>query len=101
MLQAATMACIGLTASNFGAMAMEPVGSVAGIGASLQGFISTFGGAVVGALIGRRFNGSTLPLAGGAFVCGLASLAFVLLAEHGRLFRPQHAAAAVLEHGAI
>jgi DHA1 family bicyclomycin/chloramphenicol resistance-like MFS transporter len=103
ILQAATMACIGLTASNFGAMAMEPVGSVAGIGASLQGFISTFGGAVVGALIGRRFNGSTLPLASGAFTCGLASLGFVLLAEHWRLFRPHHAAApagaAAIEHG--
>jgi DHA1 family bicyclomycin/chloramphenicol resistance-like MFS transporter len=101
ILQAATMACIGLTASNFGAMAMEPVGSVAGIGASLQGFISTCGGALVGALIGRRFNGSTLPLASGAFTCGLASLAFVLLAEHWRLFRPQHAGVAVLEHGAV
>jgi hypothetical protein len=31
----------------------------------------------------------------------MASLAVVLLAEHGRLFRPQHAAAAVLEHGAV
>jgi DHA1 family bicyclomycin/chloramphenicol resistance-like MFS transporter len=93
VLQSATMACIGLTASNFGAMAMEPVGSVAGIGASLQGFISTFGGAVVGALIGRRFNGATLPLATGAFVCGLSSLLFVLLAEQWRLFRPHHAGA--------
>ena len=101
LLQAATMACIGLTASNFGAMAMEPVGSVAGIGASLQGFISTFGGAVVGALIGRHFNGTTLPLAGGAFLCGLASLLFVLLAEQWRLFRPHHGGAAVIEHGAI
>jgi DHA1 family bicyclomycin/chloramphenicol resistance-like MFS transporter len=100
-LQAATMACIGLTASNFGAMAMEPVGAVAGVGASLQGFVSTFGGAMVGALIGRRFNGSTLPLATGAFACGLASLLFVLLAEQWRLFRPQHAGTAVLEHGEI
>src|ERR1700728_1728223 len=99
LLQSATMACIGLTASNFGAMAMEPVGSVAGIGASLQGFISTFGGAVVGALIGRRFDGSTTPLAMGAFLCGLVSLAFVLMAEQWRLFRPHHASAAVLEHG--
>jgi len=67
-------------------MAMEPVGSWPGIGASLQGFISTFGGAVVGALIGRRFNGTTLPLATGAFACGLSSLLFVLLAERWRLF---------------
>jgi DHA1 family bicyclomycin/chloramphenicol resistance-like MFS transporter len=99
LLQGATMACIGLTASNFGAMAMEPVGSVAGIGASLQGVISTLGGAVVGALIGRRFNGATLPLAGGAFACGLSSLLFVLLAEHWRLFRPHHVAPPVLELG--
>ena len=97
VLQSATMACIGLTASNFGAMAMEPVGSVAGIGASLQGFISTFGGAVVGALIGRRFDGATLPLATGAFACGLSSLLFVLLAEQGRLFRPHHAGAVVTQ----
>src|ERR1700728_2586608 len=99
ILQSATLACVGLTAANFGAMAMEPVGSVAGIGASLQGFISTFRGAVVGALIGRRFDGSTTPLAMGAFLCGLVSLAFVLMAEQWRLFRPHHASAAVLEHG--
>ena len=99
LLQGATMACIGLTASNFGAMAMEPVGSVAGIGASLQGVISTLGGAVVGALIGRLFNGATLPLASGAFACGLSSLLFVLLAEHWRLFRPHHVAPPVLELG--
>jgi DHA1 family bicyclomycin/chloramphenicol resistance-like MFS transporter len=56
----------------------------------LQGFVSTFAGAIVGALIGREFNGTTVPLAGGALVCGTASLMFVLLAEKGRLFRGQH-----------
>jgi DHA1 family bicyclomycin/chloramphenicol resistance-like MFS transporter len=79
--QAATMAFFSLSVSNFGAMAMEPIGSVAGIGASLQGFLSTFGGALVGAVIGREFNGSTVPLAAGALGCGLLSLACVLL-EH-------------------
>jgi len=49
----------------------------------------------VGALIGREFNGSTVPLAAGALCCGLVSLAFVLLAEKGRLFRHHHAATAV------
>jgi DHA1 family bicyclomycin/chloramphenicol resistance-like MFS transporter len=90
--QSATMACFALSISNFGAMAMEPVASVAGIGASLQGFISTLGGAFVGALIGRQFNGTALPLAAGSLCCGLASLGFVLLAEKGRLFRGQHSA---------
>jgi DHA1 family bicyclomycin/chloramphenicol resistance-like MFS transporter len=89
-LQSATMACFALTTSNFGAMAMDPVASVAGIGASLQGFVSTLGGALVGALIGRQFNGTMVPLPAGSLCCGLASLLFVLLAERGRLFRAHH-----------
>jgi DHA1 family bicyclomycin/chloramphenicol resistance-like MFS transporter len=92
--QAVTMAFFSLSVSNFGAMAMEPIAPVAGIGASLQGFASTFGGALVGAAIGRFFNGTTLPLAGGALGCGLTSLVFVLAAEHGRLFRHHHTASA-------
>ena len=93
LFQAATMACFSLSISNFGAMAMEPIGAVAGIGASLQGFVSTFGGALVGAAIGRSFDGSTVPLAAGCLGCGLAALVFVLLAERGRLFRSQNSAA--------
>jgi MFS transporter, DHA1 family, multidrug resistance protein len=94
--QSATMACFALTTSNFGAMAMEPVASVAGIGASLQGFASTMGGALVGGLIGWQFNGTTVPLAGGSLICGAASLLFVLLAEKGRLFRGHHTVADAL-----
>ena len=90
-LQSATMACFSLAVSNFGAMAMEPLGAIAGVGASIQGFSTTFGGALVGAAIGRQFSNSTLPLAGGALASGLVCLGFVLLAEHGRLFRPHHA----------
>ena len=90
--QAAAMACFSLSVSNFGAMAMEPIGEVAGIGASLQGFISTFVGALVGAAIGRQFNGTTLPLAVGTLCCGIASLTFVMLAERGQLFRRHHTA---------
>ena len=91
VFQSVTMACFSLSVSNFGAMAMEPVGEVAGIAASLQGFISTTTGALVGAFIGKQFNGTTVPLAAGCVCCGLASLGFVLLAEKGRLFRAQHA----------
>ena len=91
VFQAAAMAAFSLSVSNFGAMAMEPIGAVAGIGASLQGFTSTFGGALVGALIGRLFSGSTVPYAGGVLACGVLALGFVLLAERGRLFQAHHA----------
>jgi DHA1 family bicyclomycin/chloramphenicol resistance-like MFS transporter len=95
LFQAVAMACFSLSVSNFGAMAMEPIGQVAGIGASLQGFLSTFGGAVVGAGIGRYFNGTPVPLALGTLGCGLAALSFVLLAEKGRLFARHHESAPI------
>jgi DHA1 family bicyclomycin/chloramphenicol resistance-like MFS transporter len=98
-LQSATMACFSLAVSNFGAMALDPLGAIAGIGASLQGFITTFGGAVIGAAIGRYFNGTTLPLAIGALAAGIACLVFVLLAERGKLFRPHHGAITGDLHG--
>ena len=94
-LQSVTMACFSISVSNFGAMAMEPIGSVAGIGASLQGFISTFGGALVGAGVGWQFTGTTVPLAAGALCCGLAGILFVLLAERGTLFRGHHSGSIV------
>ncbi len=93
--QAAIMGFFSLSTSNFGAMAMEPIASVAGIGASLQGFITTFAGALVGAAIGHGFNGTTVPLAAGTLVCGCISLVFVLLAEKGRLFQRHHTATGV------
>jgi DHA1 family bicyclomycin/chloramphenicol resistance-like MFS transporter len=91
LFQSAGMAAFGLSVSNFGAMAMEPVGAVAGVGASLQGFVSTFLGALVGAFIGKQFNGTTVPLAAGSIACGLLALGCVLLAERGRLFSSHHA----------
>jgi len=92
VLQGATMSCLGLIMANFGAMALEAMGPVAGIAASLQGCVGTSGGALVAALIGGQFNGSTLPLALGALLCGLLSLGCVLIAEGGRLFQPHELA---------
>jgi len=99
-LQSATMSCVGLMVANFGTMAMEPMGSIAGIAASLQGFVGTTGAALLGALVGRQFNGTTLPLATGSLLLGLIALVFVLIAEGGKLFRP-HQSSAVIDsmHG--
>jgi MFS transporter, DHA1 family, multidrug resistance protein len=95
-LQGVTMAAFSLAASNFGAMAMEPVGSVAGMGASLQGFISTGAAALVAALIGHSYHGSIVPIPRGALCCGLIALACVLAAERGGLFRRHHGASSDL-----
>ena len=90
LLQGLTMFCFGLIAGNFGSMAMEPMGHIAGTASSAQGFISTTAGSTLGFLIGQQFNGSVAPLTLGMTALGLAALVFVLIAEHGRLFRSRN-----------
>jgi len=86
VLQSLAMGGFALVAPNFGALAMEPLGAVAGVGASVQGFVATCGGAVVASAIGRQFADSTVALTAGALVCGLSCLLVVLIGERGRLF---------------
>ena len=86
VLQAGVMFCFGLVVSNFSSLAMEPLGHVAGTASSVQGFVTTFGGALLGFAVGQHFDGTTVPLAVGFVVYGLLALGIVLLAERGRLF---------------
>jgi DHA1 family bicyclomycin/chloramphenicol resistance-like MFS transporter len=81
------MTCIGLCGSNFGAMAMEPVGHIAGTASSVQGFITSIGAVLVGSAIGQSYAGTTLPLAIGYLSIGLVVLALVYIVEGGRLFQ--------------
>jgi DHA1 family bicyclomycin/chloramphenicol resistance-like MFS transporter len=92
VLYACAMFQFGLIGSNFNAMAMEPLGHVAGTASSVLGFTQTIGGATIGALIGQEFNGTITPLAIGFLSVSLIGLAFVLTAEKGRLFRPHNPA---------
>jgi DHA1 family bicyclomycin/chloramphenicol resistance-like MFS transporter len=74
-LQAATMIFFGLIGANSGALAMEPLGHIAGTASSVQGVITTVGGALIGFAVGQQFNGSTLPFLTGFTLCGAAALA--------------------------
>lgn len=85
--------CFGLAGANFGAMAMEPMGHIAGTAASVQGFLSTIVGAVLAYIIGRSFSGTALPLAIGWEIASLIALGLVLWVERGRLFHAPPAAA--------
>lgn len=76
--------------SNFNALAMEPLGHVAGTASSVQGFVQTLGGGLVGAGIGQAFDGTIVPLTAGYFIAGVLAFAMVLIAEKGKLFRPQN-----------
>jgi len=77
---------IGFIGSNFGSIAMEDFGHMAGVASSYQSFAKTLLAAVVGALIGQQYDGSTLPLACAFLISAVVGLALVFWAERGKLF---------------
>jgi DHA1 family bicyclomycin/chloramphenicol resistance-like MFS transporter len=85
--QALSMTCIGLCGSNFGAMAMQPVGHIAGTASSIQGFITSLGAVIVASAIGQAYDGTTLPLALGYLGIGTGALLIVFVVEGGKLFQ--------------
>lgn len=86
ILQCLIMACYGLIGANLGAMAMEELGHIAGTASSVQGLITTVGGALVGMGIGQAFDGTIRPFLLGLIGCGLAGLLFALWGNHGKKF---------------
>ncbi|QNJ98767.1 multidrug effflux MFS transporter [Constantimarinum furrinae] len=65
---------IGFLFGNLRAIAMEPVGHIAGIAAALTGLISTLMAVPVSIVIGRQISGTALPLFVGFTVCAGLSL---------------------------
>ncbi len=63
--------------SNFGALAMEPLGAVAGTAASTQGFLQMVIGAALGTVIGQLYDGTPVPLAAGFVVLSVTAGAIV------------------------
>lgn len=85
-LFALAMIFFGMIGSNLTSIAMEPLGALAGTASSVQGFIQTMFGAVLGALIGQAFDGTVLPISLSFALLGLAAISCVLIGEKGMLF---------------
>ena len=79
-----TFFCMGVLFGNLNAMAMEPLGHIAGVGsavvASLTGFISL----IIGSSIGRSYDGTVLPLVSGYGVLAAVALVLVIWVGRGR-----------------
>ncbi len=89
LFQAIAMFSFGLSAGNFSAIAMEPLASLAGTAASVQGFVMMVGGSIIGTLIGQQFNGTTLPMTAGFVLAGSIGILIILWTDRGRMFHPQ------------
>ncbi len=68
---------LGFIFGNIRALAMEPIGHIAGIGAAISGFISTIMAVPIAMLIGKFVDTTALPLFIGFLSCGICS--FLLL----------------------
>lgn len=76
----ALFAMMGLSMGNLNALAMEPVGHIAGLAASVTSAISTVVSVALAVPVGLAFNGTALPLMAGVSVFMALALALMPLA---------------------
>lgn len=65
---------VGLLFGNLNALAMEPLGHIAGTGSAVVGAISTSISVAAGAWIGQQYNDSVLPIIAGFALCSWLAL---------------------------
>ncbi|WP_071795658.1 multidrug effflux MFS transporter [Natronohydrobacter thiooxidans] len=73
---------IGLTFGNLNALAMQPLGHIAGIGASVVMSFSTIFAGLIAVPISLAYDGTPIPLIAGMVLCAAAALALMLIARH-------------------
>jgi len=72
--------CIGMLFGNFNALAMEPLGHIAGIGSAMMGSIQMLLSVLIGGLIGQSYHGTLVPLAAGFMILGALALLSIKIA---------------------
>lgn len=77
----------GFIFGNLSALAMRPIGHIAGIGASIFSFVSMILGVSLAIFFGRFINSSVIPLFAGFFFSGLFSLILLSLSGLGKKIR--------------
>ncbi len=77
--------CFGLLFGNFNAVAMEPLGHIAGIAAAVIASVTTFISLAGGLVIGQMYDGSVRPVVIGFAVLSLISIAVVKWTDKGRV----------------
>lgn len=76
--------CCGILFGNYNAIALEPMGRIAGMAAAISGALSSLFAILAGSFIGQLYNGTVIPLAAGFTVLGLVALALTEWAESRR-----------------
>jgi DHA1 family bicyclomycin/chloramphenicol resistance-like MFS transporter len=81
--------CLGLLFGNLNALAMKPLGHIAGSGAAMVGSFSILLAVPLGIIIGQAYNGTILPLVGGFALLGAASAIVIRRTETQHAANPE------------
>ena len=73
-----TFFCFGILFGNFNALAVEPLGHIAGVANSVISSIQTLLAVALGGVIGRSYDGTVVPLVLGFLILGVLSLAITV-----------------------
>jgi len=73
--------CMGIIFGNLNSLAMEPLAHIAGVGAAVIGCLASLLSSVLGMVVGRCFDGTTLPLAIGFVLCGILTATAMFWAD--------------------
>ncbi|CAN7390087.1 multidrug effflux MFS transporter [Rhizobium sp. LjRoot254] len=81
------MMAFGVLQGNISAIALEPLGHIAGTASSLFGVVTTTIATVLAGVVGQAYDGTVVPLAFAFGFGGLFATLAVLWTERGRMFR--------------
>jgi DHA1 family bicyclomycin/chloramphenicol resistance-like MFS transporter len=81
---AATFFCSGILFGNYSAIAMEPMGRIAGIAAATTGSLSSLVALAIGGAIGLLYDGTVMPLAAAFAGCSITAFLLTEWAERRR-----------------
>ena len=81
------MMAFGVLQGNISAIALEPLGHIAGTASSLVGVVTMTIANILAGLVGQAYDGTVVPLAFAFGFGGLAAALAVFWTEKGRVFR--------------
>ncbi len=79
--------CSGMTFGNYQAMALEPLGHIAGMAAAVSGAMASLMAIALGGTAARLYDGSMTPIAVAFVVYAVLALAMTVWAESKRLVK--------------
>lgn len=78
----------GLVFGNINALAMEPMGHVAGIAAAIIGSVSSIMSMLIGTVIGQMYNGTLVPVTAGFLLFGCINMAILMFIKNYKARQP-------------